>query len=581
MESKKIKDILKQFEENDTYKKIFINGPWGIGKSYYTEEYIKEHPKNIVYISLFGKNSYESIEDAIAMELMKKLNKMKKATKKLKEFANKFKGPISYNGISLSSPDIEKKSLFQNYSKLLENEKLIIVIDDLERKSGNVQIEDIMGLIEQFSLYENIKVLIIGAEDKINDEDKIKWNDFKEKIIEKEYKITSFSEDAIESIVVGQLKEYISSKELKKFIGEFLEKHNTNNLRSIEKGVKLFLEVVENYLKKKQNSETYTPILKNCMAVSIEFNEELYKPKELNQEEKENLEKSLSYSDDKDMYSRIIKHYFHSIFIVKKESSILEYIISFYNGEITESVIDKFNDIIENYMNKKEEKNIYYLSEEKIIDRIKQKYELIENDKYEFSTMEETIQDFNEIIVWNDNLEIGLDTTNISIKFNDVMFTNYYSIEKEIQDNKIDTFGLVRYNSKKLDELINNYNNECSKKYSEEKMKNIIDEYNKKTYNRDKLQWLDWILIQDNKDEIKKYVIKEFKKYKYLIPDLSVEISEDEWKWTHNIWKIYYERFSSEEKEIINKEIEKMKRNKLSISRINSLQDYRPLVKKD
>lgn len=581
MESKKIKEILKQFEENDTYKKIFINGPWGIGKSYYTQEYINENPNSIVYFSLFGKNSFESIEDSIVVELMNKLSKMGKAAKQIRNFANKIKGSISYKGISLTSPSIEKKNLFKNFSKLLTNEKLIIIIDDIERKSSNIQIEDVMGLIEQFSLYENVKIVIIGSEENMSKEDEKKWKSFKEKIIEKEYKITSFSEDAIESIVVGTLNKFIPDKKLKEFINDFLEKHKTNNLRSIEKGVKLFLEVTKSYLKKKQDDDIYSSILKNCMAVAIEFNEELYKPKEITEDEKKDLSKSIEYLNDEEMYSRIITHYFHSPFIVKKESAILEQIISFYNGEIDEGTIEWFNNVIENYMNKKEEKNIYYLSEREIISKIKQKYELIEKDNYMFSTLEETIEDFNEILKWNSDLEIGLDNKIISKKFNEILFDNFYSLEKEIHENTIDTFNLIRYDSKILDKLINEYNEECSKRYSKEKLNVIIKEYKDKRYNTDKLQWLDWSLIQEDKDKIKKYVMKEFKKHKFLIPDLSDEITENEWKWTHNIWKIYYERFSQNEKEEINKEVEKMKTNLLSTSRIKSLQEYRPLLIKN
>ena len=580
MESKKIKEVLRMFEENDTYKKIFINGPWGIGKSYFTEEYVKEKPNNKIYVSLFGKSSFESIEDSIAIELMNKLSKMERTAKQVKEFIKRFKGSISYKGMSLNSPAIEKKSLFQNYSKLLKNEKLIIIIDDIERKSSNVQIEDIMGLIEQFSLYENVKIVIIGAEDNMQDDDKKKWKDFKEKIIEKEYKITSFSEEAIESIVVGKLKKYVPTKELKEFINTFLEKHKTSNLRSIEKGVKLFLEVTKSYLNKKQDSKIYTSILKNCMAVSIEFNEELYKPKELTEKEKQDLSKSMSYLNDEEMYSRIITHYFHSIFIVKKESAILENIISFYTGEINEAVINDFNSIIENYMNKKEEKSIYYLSEEEIIGKIKERYKLIEKDSYEFSTLEETIEDFNEVLKWNNDLKIGLDSKIISKKFNEIIFENYYSIEKEMHENRIDTFNIMRYNSKELDAVIKKYNEECSKRYSEEKLSIIINEYKEKLYNTNKLQWLDWSLIQEDKDNIKSFIMNKFKKHNYLIPDLSNEITEDEWKWTYNIWKIYYDRLSTKEKMKINKEVEKMKTNLLATSRIESLQNYRPLVEK-
>lgn len=128
---------------------------------------------------------------------------------------------------------------------------MIIIIDDLERKSVNVPIEDIMGLIEQFSLLEKIKIVIIGDETNISPDDKEKWEKFKEKIIEKEYKISCFSYEAIESIVIHKLEEYINKEKLLDFTLQFLLKHKTSNLRTINKGINLFMEIYKNYLYEK------------------------------------------------------------------------------------------------------------------------------------------------------------------------------------------------------------------------------------------------------------------------------------------------------------------------------------------
>ena len=108
LESKQIKYILKQFNETNTYTKIFINGDWGIGKSYYTKEYINENSENIVYISLFGKSSFDAIEDAITRELMNKLNKIEKFKKKAEQFAKGIDGSISLLGVSISTPEFKK-----------------------------------------------------------------------------------------------------------------------------------------------------------------------------------------------------------------------------------------------------------------------------------------------------------------------------------------------------------------------------------------------------------------------------------------------------------------------------------------
>ena len=119
MESKSILEILKNFEKDNTYKKILINGRWGIGKSFYTNQYI-EGKNNAIYISLFGKENIEVIQEEIAKELFKKANSKKKFWKKGKELAKKIKGSISYKGISIKSPEIKAKSVIEEYCSILK-----------------------------------------------------------------------------------------------------------------------------------------------------------------------------------------------------------------------------------------------------------------------------------------------------------------------------------------------------------------------------------------------------------------------------------------------------------------------------
>ena len=64
------------------------------------------------------------------------------------------------------------------------------------------------------------------------------WESFKEKIIEKEYKISKFSKEAINSLVISKLKQYIDEKELNDFVENFIENLPIDNLRTINKGVK-------------------------------------------------------------------------------------------------------------------------------------------------------------------------------------------------------------------------------------------------------------------------------------------------------------------------------------------------------
>lgn len=581
MESKQIIDILSQFSATNTYKKVFINGAWGIGKSYYTNEYIKQNSSNIVYISLFGKNSFEMIENSIAKELMNKLNKVDKFKTKAEDFVKKLEGSISFNGFSLSTPNYNSKTLIEKFSTLLEEQDLIIIFDDLERKSANVLMEDIMGMIEELSLFEKMKIVVIGDENNINEEDLNKWNKFKEKLIEKEYKIITFSYEAIESLVITRLDKYIGKKTLEDFVSNFLLSHKTSNLRTINKGINLFMEIVNNYLYEEYNEDVYLCIAKNCMAVAIEYTEELYKPNEEDKNSKDST-KSWMYTIDSDISSRIVSHYFRAMFMNNKDSSIVDYVIKIYLSEITKSLIDDFNIVLKNYISIKEEKNIFYLSQENITKKIKKLYDDIRKDKYVFSSVEEFIDDIYNLVTWNKEFKLKLNDEIILKKFNSIMLLNYYDSSKELYENKIDRFDLKQRESSELKELIDIYNNEVEKKYLTDKINYIADKYKKKDFDRKYLEWLKWRFIQEDKEKTIKFFIEKARENNYFIPDLSIEINEQEWSWTHYIWYLFFEYLNEDYKKELNDYAESIKDiNLISRYRINGLQEYRPLIQKN
>lgn len=580
MESKQILEILKQFNGNNTYKKIFINGAWGIGKSYYTNEFKKSHEDNIIYISLFGKTSFESIVDSLSKELMKKLNKLNQLTKKVINFGKKLQGSISYRGISISTPSINNKTLLEEYSTLMEEKDLIIIIDDLERKSINVPMEDIMGLIEEFSLIEKIKIVIIGDENNISKEDREKWQKFKEKIIEKEYKIICFSYEAIESIVIHKLEKYISKEKLFDFVLQFLSKHKTSNLRTINKGINLFMEIYKNYLYEKYDEDVYLSILKSCMAVAIEYTEELYKPSEEDKSSKDSG-KAWSYSIDKDIPTRIISHYFGSIFINDKDSSLLSYVISIYNGNISNNLITEFNEVLKKFISMKDGKNIFYLSEKDIIKEMRSLYKNLKNNNYNYSTLKEFLIDIKELLKWNKELELKLDEKIIKEKFNDVLFSNYYSLEKNQYENTIDTWNIDMEDVNEIKDLVKSYNDLVAIKYAEDKIKSIIETYNSNTLDVKCLDWLKTSLIQTDNENIKKMFIKCCKENNFLIPNLNCEIDDNAWRWTHTIWGLFYNYMSEEDKNELNDYSKKLKTTSNIVKyRINCLQKYKPLITK-
>ncbi len=581
MKSEQICDIFEQLDNNNTYKKIFINGAWGIGKSFYTNEYKKNHNDNIVYVSLFGKNSFESIVNSLSKEFMKQLKGFKGIKRKVMKSVEKIQGSFSYKGISINSPTINNKSLLEEYSELLKKKDLIIIMDDLERKSVNIPIEDIMGLIEEFSLIEKVKIVIIGDETNINENEKEKWNKFKEKIVEKEYKIDTFSEEAIESIVIKKLNIYISEDNLKNYISDFLSKHRVKNLRTINKGINLFDEIVNNYLEQKYDESVNLIILKNCMSVSVEYTEQLYKPDE-NDKDSNDTFKLISYSTNLEMPSRIMFNYFNLDFANTRESSILEYVIKFYNTEISDEVIEKFNNVLKNYVSAKKDKSIFYLSEKDIINKLEKIYTSIESEKYKIKTLEEFIDDIYTVLNYNKRFSLKYNFDLISTHVNNILFTQYYNISKDEYNNKIDEFNLVKYKSSELDEIVRVYNDRVSKKYTIDKIDYIIEKYKNNDLNTNYLIYLRDKFIQYDSKYSQEYFVESCRKNNFLLPNLESEIQESDWLWTHMIWTLFYKYLEPNYQKELNDYVEKIKsKNKLIKYRIDALQENKPLIKKE
>ena len=575
LESSAILEILNQLDNDNTYKKIFINGPWGIGKSYYVNKYIKEHNENFIYITLFGKTSFDSIENSVARELFKKLSSLNKKKIILHKFVKNVKASFSICGFTINSPELSRKSLISEYSTLLESKSLIIVIDDLERKSNNILIEDIMGMIEEFSQFNKVKIVIIGDENNMIDSDRKKWNRFKEKIIEKEYKIQKFSDESIRNLVTSEICSYIEEIEVTPFINDYIKKHDIRNLRTIIKGINLFKEVINNYVEIKENKKVNLLVLKNCMSVAIECTEEVYKP-----DEKRDDNDSFKYVIDEEINSRIMNHYFNSVFSNNDDTCILNYILDIYKCEYSADLKNKLNKTIDSYLEEKKpnEKDKFYLSIDKITFKINNLYKHMKNGKYKFITLDIFINDFYEILIWNSALELNLNLDEVASVFFDIMFKNYYDVNKSIYENKIKLFGFKFKESKILSDLAIEYNDKIKTKYLSDKLLNIEKTFKNLEYDCSLLEWLDSRFIDNDKEIVQEEFIKICRNNNYLVPDLSNEIDENTWSWFLEIWELFYKRMNEEYKVEFNLYVNSLKINKLVEYRINSLQQYEPLV---
>ena len=171
LDDAKICAILLDYIQNDkTNQSILIDGEWGSGKTYFIlNEFIDcyeglQEKKKLYYVSLYGVNNVGQIESAIYEKMLeeyitKNVSESEFATKAAKLcqkamplFLQKF-GIPSDNDLQEIAKDL----------KPIAN--VVIVFDDLER--CNIEINEILGYINNLVEHNNVKAIILANEKEI------------------------------------------------------------------------------------------------------------------------------------------------------------------------------------------------------------------------------------------------------------------------------------------------------------------------------------------------------------------------------------------------------------------------------
>ncbi len=226
--------LRKIFIENENKgMAIAITGSWGVGKTFFWNEFRKNSPnkKKYVYISLFGLESLSDLKTHIyshiennnsAIEIPRWIRGLPSILKETR---------ISQFGISSSAKIFD--SLMFNQVK-----DAIICFDDFERMSNKLDIKDVMGLANQLKLERNCQVILILDESKTEKENKRKYAEYKEKLIDEEIKITS-----VEPLLRENAKDI--DEPLIDLMVEFAEKLEIHNFRFFQKVIKLYGQFIE------------------------------------------------------------------------------------------------------------------------------------------------------------------------------------------------------------------------------------------------------------------------------------------------------------------------------------------------
>jgi len=201
-----IEDALKDLILKDDKEFVaMLSGEWGIGKTYFwkafTKEYLKD--KDVVYISLFGKNSLVDIET----EILTKLSRFNQFKEQNKTILSWLKKATSFASNSSGFPvNIASGAILSLFSSN-DFENIVICFDDFERLSDKVSLKDVMGLISQFKEQKECKVIMILNEkelDKLSDIDGKKHDEifalYKEKVVNYNFHYQPSQEELFQAI---------------------------------------------------------------------------------------------------------------------------------------------------------------------------------------------------------------------------------------------------------------------------------------------------------------------------------------------------------------------------------------------
>lgn len=409
----------------------------------------------------------------------------------------------------------------------------------MERKSKKINIEDILGTIETLSEINNINVILVANEHKIEEDDKNKFLNFKEKIIQKTYNIHKYSKDSPKEITKFLLRDVKLENNtdiniISEYIIEVFENHPVNNLRTLEKGVN-FVNLILKYidLQELDNGEIKDIIIA-ALSVVIETIEGTY----INKENKPKDENIIEDSGNK-LVSCIIKNYFKEQYFISKKNTIVNLLLDIYQDKDVQANFEKFNKFykdIHTIDETKEEIDLFYMSEEQLIEKIEAFHKncILKADKK--LDINNWFKKLNEIYTYAKAIgkeKIFKDEE--IFKVMDIYLENlqveeglFYILDRHIP-YQISEDKMLEYN--------NQLNEKITEKYYAKSIEKIVKKIEENDFKAENLDRLYTIYTEDHIKFDKQKIINIMEDNKYFIPNLNYEISDNIWSWAHSIWE--------------------------------------------
>ena len=236
-----IQQQIERFLASEAPEVMSIKGSWGVGKTFAWNRFLvnaKNQGKVALdkysYVSLFGVKSLDDLKFAIFENTVeKKLIGRRPTVESFKTNTHELLKTFGKKSLSFApSP-----ALLDHYHSMIDSlsylslGKAIICIDDFERKSKNIEAQDILGLISQLKEQKRCKVVLILNDENLCEGSSIDYVKLREKVIDTELRFTPTPEDCIRIA--------LQEDRIGRLLGENIVKLKINNIRIIKKIEKL------------------------------------------------------------------------------------------------------------------------------------------------------------------------------------------------------------------------------------------------------------------------------------------------------------------------------------------------------
>ena len=268
------------------HKIIMLSGKWGSGKTFFWKHKIienlnKEKDKKIPnhYISLYGKKSIQEIENDIFLKIFESVDsfeskeKAVELSKNVLNLLSSFSSAVNFFGVNLDISKVSDKP-FDKLEEILKNKKLektveylnsgaIICFDDFERKSKDIDLNDLFGFITQLTLNFSCKVVIILNDDAFEESDKTIFSNVKEKSVSKYLKYEPTIKELFE--IIFENESYKKLDDYKEIILKTIQEADILNAR-------IYIQILDNlieWISNNQNKNENT--LRSLILVNMNF----------------------------------------------------------------------------------------------------------------------------------------------------------------------------------------------------------------------------------------------------------------------------------------------------------------------